>query len=118
MYAIHIACILGEEDIALHLLDFVIRTTLKTGHRMPLNEFISRPCGEGNTVLHLAAFMGMSRLTKKLIETGANVHKKNGRDYKPVDLVDDDETREVFTTVVPTGEPLSMKKMEASHAHL
>jgi hypothetical protein len=50
----------------------------------------------------------MSRLAKRLIETGANVHKKNGRHYKPVDLVDDNETRQVFTSVL-SGRILSLE---------
>ncbi|ORY51480.1 ankyrin [Rhizoclosmatium globosum] len=60
---------------------------------------MGRVWGDGNTVLHLASFLGMSDLVKRLLELGANPNKKNGRLYKPVDCCDTDETRNVFSTV-------------------
>jgi hypothetical protein len=67
-----------------------------------LLEFMGRTCGHGNTLLHLASFMGMSKLVRKLIEAGASVYKKNHRDYKPVDLVEDADTSFVFSHI-PCG---------------
>ncbi|KAI9093778.1 hypothetical protein DFS34DRAFT_563409, partial [Phlyctochytrium arcticum] len=52
--------------------------------------------GNGNTVLHLASFQGMSDLVKRLLELGAASRKKNERNYMPVDCADDDVTREIF----------------------
>lgn len=97
--AIQIACILGEEDIACDLLEFVAKITTEMESKKLLLEFIGRSCGTGNTVLHLAAFMGMDHLAKHLIELGANIYKKNKKNYRPVDLVDDEETRSVFSSV-------------------
>ena len=67
-----------------------------------LLEFLGRTCGNGNTLLHLASFMGMPRLVQKLIVAGASVYKRNERNYKPVDLVEDTETSLVFSSV-PSG---------------
>jgi ankyrin repeat protein len=64
-----------------------------------LLEFIGRTCGSGNNVLHLASYMGQDKLVKHLIELGANVYKKNAKNYRPVDLVDDEATRAVFSSV-------------------
>ncbi|KAJ3233163.1 hypothetical protein HDU81_002465 [Chytriomyces hyalinus] len=97
--AIQIACILGDEDSALDILDFVSSSTEEIGARKVLCEFMGRVWGDGNTVLHLASFLGMSELVKRLLELGANPNKKNGRLYKPVDCADTDETRVVFSTV-------------------
>lgn len=97
--ALHIACILGEEEIACELFEFLVKTTTDMEAKKLLFEFIGRPCASGNTVLHLASFMGLSRLVQRLIESGASVYKKNGRNYKPVDLVDDQETSLVFSTI-------------------
>ncbi|KAI8826419.1 hypothetical protein BJ741DRAFT_42600 [Chytriomyces cf. hyalinus JEL632] len=97
--AIQIACILGDEDSALDILDFVSSSTEEIGARKVLCEFMGRVWGDGNTVLHLASFLGMSELVKRLLELGANPNKKNGRLYKPVDCADTDETRIVFSTV-------------------
>ncbi|KAI9324136.1 hypothetical protein DFJ73DRAFT_259307, partial [Zopfochytrium polystomum] len=102
--AIHVACFLGDEEIALDILDFVARVTEDIQARKILYEFMSRVWGDGNTVLHLASFLGMSQLVKRLLELGANRHRKNGRKYKPVDCADDDETRVMFGTVGEGGE--------------
>ncbi|KAJ3319373.1 hypothetical protein HDU76_000575 [Blyttiomyces sp. JEL0837] len=97
--AIQIACILGDEEIALDILDFVTTITEEIQARKVLYEFMGRVWGNGNTVLHLASFLGMSDLVRKLLEMGANPNKKNERMYKPVDCADDDETRIIFGTV-------------------
>ncbi|KAI8587088.1 hypothetical protein BDZ88DRAFT_382514, partial [Geranomyces variabilis] len=87
--AIQIACVLNEEDIALDLLDFVARVTEEIESRKVLYEFMGRVWGNGNTVLHLASFQGMSALVKRLLELGAAGKKRNDRNYRPVDCADD-----------------------------
>ncbi|KAI8895817.1 hypothetical protein BC833DRAFT_517448, partial [Globomyces pollinis-pini] len=57
---------------------------------------LGRVWGDGNTALHLASFLGMSELVKKLIELGAATSKSNDRKYKPVDCAGDDITRMMF----------------------
>ncbi|TPX60453.1 hypothetical protein SpCBS45565_g07520 [Spizellomyces sp. 'palustris'] len=94
--AIQIACVLNEEDIALDILEFVARVTEEIESRKVLYEFMGRVWGNGNTVLHLASFQGMSELVKRLLELGAASRKKNERNYMPVDCADDDVTREMF----------------------
>ncbi|KAI8835877.1 hypothetical protein BC829DRAFT_365300, partial [Chytridium lagenaria] len=97
--AIQIACLLGDDEIASDILDFVHSVTEEIEARKVLYEFMGRVWGNGNTVLHLASFLGMSDLVKRLIELGANPNKKNERNYKPVDCADDDRTRNMFNTV-------------------
>jgi hypothetical protein len=97
--ALQIACILGEEDIALDILDFVTRITEEIEAKKVLYEFMGRVWGDGNTPLHLASFMGMSDLVTKMIELGAATSKVNNRKYKPVDCAGDDLTRMAFETV-------------------
>ncbi|KAJ3095201.1 hypothetical protein HDU97_007152 [Phlyctochytrium planicorne] len=97
--AIQIACVLGDEEIASDILEFVYKVTEEIEARKVLYEFMGRVWGNGNTVLHLASFLGMSDLVKRLIELGANPNKKNERSYKPVDCADDDGTRIMFSTV-------------------
>lgn len=97
--AIQIACILGEEDIALDILEFITDITEDMEARKVLYEFMGRIWGDGNTTLHLASFMGMCDLVTRLIELGAATSKANNRKYKPVDCAGDDLTRNVFETV-------------------
>nr|KAJ3418265.1 hypothetical protein HK105_000128 [Polyrhizophydium stewartii] len=97
--AIQIACILGDEEIAIDILDFVVRVTEEIDARKVLYEFMGRVWGNGNTVLHLASFLGMSDLVKRLLELGAAAGKINDRKYRPVDCADDDLTRSMFETV-------------------
>jgi hypothetical protein len=97
--AIQIATLLGEEDIAIDILEFVIQITEEIHARKVLYEFMGRAWGEGNTLLHLASFMGMTELVTRLIELGAATAKQNNNKYKPVDCACDDETRDVFETV-------------------
>ena len=97
--ALHISCIQGEEEMAQLLLEFVSDITQEINAKKVLYEFMGRVWGNGNTVLHLAAFMGMSNIVKRLLELGAAPNKMNERKYKPVDCCDDDITRGMFTNV-------------------
>ncbi|KAJ3127054.1 hypothetical protein HK098_006851 [Nowakowskiella sp. JEL0407] len=103
--AIQIACMLGDEDMAIEILEFVYRITNEMEARKVMYEFLGRVWGSGNTVLHLAAFHGMSMLVEKLITHGANPNKKNDRGYRPVDCTDDHETRKAFTCVSEASRP-------------
>ena len=94
---LHIACILGEDEIASDILEFVVYITDEIHSKKILFEFIGRVWGDGNTVLHLVSFQGMSKLVRRLLELGANPNKKNSRHYRPVDCADDDETRFMFS---------------------
>ncbi|KAI8825044.1 uncharacterized protein EV422DRAFT_243290 [Fimicolochytrium jonesii] len=97
--AIQIACVLSEEDIALDILDFVARVTEEIESRKVLYEFMGRVWGNGNTVVHLASFQGMSELVKRLLQLGAASRKRNDRGYRPVDCADDQVTTLMFSTV-------------------
>ena len=97
--ALQIACLLGEEDIALDILEFVTRITEEIQSKKILYEFMGRIWGDGNTTLHLASFMGMTDLVTQLLELGATKGKSNNRKYKPVDCTNDQQTREVFETI-------------------
>ncbi|KAI8913197.1 ankyrin repeat-containing domain protein [Gorgonomyces haynaldii] len=82
---IQISCILGDEELCLDILQFVTRVTEEIDARKVLYEFMGRVWGNGNTILHMAAFMGMADLVKRLLELGAAAGKVNERKYKPVD---------------------------------
>ncbi|KAJ3178405.1 hypothetical protein HDU85_005203 [Gaertneriomyces sp. JEL0708] len=99
MNLLHLACIMNEEDMALEILNFVSAVTDEIEARKILYEFMGRIWGNGNTVLHLASFMGMSELVERLLQLGATKRKKNERGYRPVDCADDDVTRDKFNTV-------------------
>lgn len=96
----HIAVLLGHEDVAIAFLDFVIKITDEIQAKKVLYEFMGRVWGDGNTTLHLASFMGMNELVTIMIELGAATGKSNNQKYKPVDCAGDDLTRNVFETVV------------------
>ncbi|KAJ1555140.1 hypothetical protein HK096_008407 [Nowakowskiella sp. JEL0078] len=107
--AMHITCMLGDEDMALEILEFVFRITDEIDARKVLYEFLGRVWGFGNTVLHLAAFHGMSGLVEKLLQHGANPNKKNDRGYRPVDCTEDNETRLVFNVAREISSPAKQK---------
>jgi hypothetical protein len=94
--ALHIACFLGEEELACIVLDYVARVTKSMDARKVLYEFLGRVWGDGNTALHLASFFGMDDLVQRLLKLGANMNKRNDRKYKAVDCADDDATRKLF----------------------
>ncbi|KAL3895769.1 MAG: hypothetical protein SGCHY_004497 [Lobulomycetales sp.] len=96
---------LGDEDVALEILEFVSNFTQEIDAKKILYEFMGRVWGNGNTVLHLASFMGMCDLVKRLLELGAAQNKVNERKYKPVDCADDDEMRKMFSTVTALEPP-------------
>ena len=98
--AIQIACILGDEEIALDILEFVNGVTEEINAKKVLYEFMGRIWGNANTVLHLASFSGMSDLVKRLLELGATASKANERKYRAVDCADDDTTRRMFEKIV------------------
>jgi hypothetical protein len=83
-------------EIATDILEFVAKETEEMEARKILLEFMGKVWGEGNTVLHLASFLGISGLVKRLLELGANMNKRNQRSYKAVDCADDDITRNLF----------------------
>ncbi|KAG0318969.1 hypothetical protein BGZ99_005360 [Dissophora globulifera] len=93
---IQIACLLFNEEMALDLLNFVAKASDELESRKILYEFMGKMWGDGNTTLHLASFLGMADLTKRLLDLGANVYKMNDRKYKPVDCADENTTRSLF----------------------
>jgi hypothetical protein len=101
---IQIACILGDEELALDILEFVAQVTEVIEAKKVLYEFMGRVWGNSNTTLHLASFMGMGDLVKRMIELGAATTRLNDRHYKPVDCADDEATTKIFeTTTGPEG---------------
>lgn len=103
---IQIACFLFNEDLALDLLNFVVKASDELESKKILYEFMGKMWGDGNTTLHLASFLGMADLTKRLLDLGANVYKMNDRKYKPVDCADENTTRTLFLNLTE-GEILS-----------
>ncbi|KAF9938275.1 hypothetical protein BGZ65_000120 [Modicella reniformis] len=93
---IQIACFLFNEEMALDLLNFVAKASEELESKKILYEFMGKMWGDGNTTLHLASFLGMADLTKRLLDLGANVYKMNARKYKPVDCADENTTMSLF----------------------
>ena len=96
---IQIACFLGEEELALDLIEFVAMEADLLETRKILLELLGRVWGNGNTLLHLASFHGMADLVRRLLELGASTNKKNELGYKPVDCADDEQTRRLFQEI-------------------
>jgi hypothetical protein len=78
---LHVASMLGEEEIAMELVEYMYRHT-GTEKRLLLLEFLGKVWGDANTCLHLASFQGQHNLVKLLLDYGANPNKKNSRGYK------------------------------------
>ncbi|KAF9999593.1 hypothetical protein BGZ80_003470 [Entomortierella chlamydospora] len=93
---IQIACFLFNEEMALDMLNFVAKASEELESKKILYEFMGKMWGDGNTTLHLASFLGMADLTKRLLDLGANVYKMNDRKYKPVDCADENTTMSLF----------------------
>ncbi|KAG0042473.1 hypothetical protein BGZ83_000415, partial [Gryganskiella cystojenkinii] len=93
---IQIACFLFNEEMALDMLNFVAKASDELESKKILYEFMGKMWGDGNTTLHLASFLGMADLTKRLLDLGANVYKMNDRKYKPVDCADENTTLTLF----------------------
>jgi ankyrin repeat protein len=83
----------------LEILEFVYDFTAEIDAKKVLYEFMGRIWGNGNTALHLAAFMGLNELARRLLELGAAPNKVNERKYKPVDCANGEEMMDVFATV-------------------
>ncbi|KAI0236414.1 hypothetical protein L0F63_003312 [Massospora cicadina] len=98
--ALQSACLSGEEELAVAIIDYVAKQSEIMSTKKVLYEFMSKVWGAGNTALHLASFMGMANLVKRLIDLGANVNKRNERHYRAVDCADDDTTRALFLNLI------------------
>ncbi|KAG0094905.1 hypothetical protein BGZ93_006569 [Podila epicladia] len=72
---IQVACFLFNEELALDLLNFVATACEELESRKILYEFMGKLWGDGNTTLHLASFLGMADLTKRLLDLGANAQQ-------------------------------------------
>ncbi|KAG0210889.1 hypothetical protein BGX33_004619 [Mortierella sp. NVP41] len=103
---IQIACFLFNEEMALDMLNFVAKASEELESKKILYEFMGKMWGEGNTTLHLASFLGMADLTKRLLDLGANVYKMNHRKYKPVDCADENTTMSLFLNLTEGQESL------------
>ncbi|KAF9974555.1 hypothetical protein BGZ73_002039 [Actinomortierella ambigua] len=93
---IQIACFLFMEDLALDILNYVATASDTLGSKKILYEFMGKLWGDGNTTLHIASFLGMADLTKRLLDLGANFNKMNDHKYKPVDCADENTTLSLF----------------------
>ena len=109
---IQIACMLGDEDIASDILDYVYEQTVPRGQKILLVQFLGQTWGDGNTTLHLASFQGMSDVVRRLLECGAATRKRNGRGYKAVDCTDDQVTREIFQSGLESYASLSLDQLK------
>ncbi|ORZ39831.1 ankyrin repeat-containing domain protein [Catenaria anguillulae PL171] len=94
---IQIACFLGEEELALDIVNHLAREAESVGSKYALKALLASMWGNGNTTLHLASFLGMAELVAKILEVHPALAKKaNDRKVKPVDCTDDDVTRMHF----------------------
>jgi hypothetical protein len=87
----------AEEELALDLLDYFFRATETLGGRKALlHEFLAHQFGNGNTSLHLAAFMGMEQVCRRLLELGASLTRANSRGLRPLDCTLAPGVKELF----------------------
>lgn len=52
--------------------------------------------GGSNTALHLATLCGALDLVKMLLDRGADANMKNDKDFRPIDVADDEEMSKLF----------------------
>ncbi|KAF9160003.1 hypothetical protein DFQ26_005975 [Actinomortierella ambigua] len=116
---IQIACFLFIEDLALDILNYVATASDTLESKKILYEFMGKLWGDGNTTLHVASFLGMADLTKRLLDLGANFNKMNDHKYKPVDCADENTTRSLFLNLtedysqIPTS-PMSESALDTN----
>ncbi|KAI8380867.1 hypothetical protein BD560DRAFT_432058 [Blakeslea trispora] len=87
--ALEIALLQKREHIA-----YILLQTLKQ-HASPseCKQFLNHQWGkQGNTALHLAAFWGMSKLVRLMLEMEADPFVKNNRQLKPIDCTTHSDT--------------------------
>lgn len=90
-------CLLDLENVLTCILNFIYLNCFYFNYFNCLNfVLMSKRWGQGNSLLHLASFMGMDQTCKLLIEWGVPWNIRNDRGYRPVDCADDDECRWVF----------------------
>ncbi|KAG0231749.1 hypothetical protein BGW41_002101 [Actinomortierella wolfii] len=115
---IQIACFLFIEDLALDILNYVATASDTLESKKILYEFMGKLWGDGNTTLHLASFLGMADLTKRLLDLGANFNKMNDHKYKPVDCADENTTLSLFLNLTEEGHTLHNLPTSASAPRL
>ena len=54
--------------------------------------------GGGNTALHMATFLGARDIVRRLLERGCNAARKNAKGFKPMDVLDDEEMRKIYSS--------------------
>lgn len=99
--ALHMAIILGDEEMAVDILNYFKKYSEKSNSKMLLREFMGRTWGAGNTALHLASFMEMSEVVALLLKLGASKNKRNDKGNRPQDCTFDPTVAELFRTVEP-----------------
>ncbi|KAK9767606.1 hypothetical protein K7432_002492 [Basidiobolus ranarum] len=93
---LQLACLYSREKIALQILDFLSKELNKRESKDLLFNTISHVWGRGNTTLHLASFVGLTTLVKRLLELDMNPYVKNDLGYSSVDCATEHETKKVF----------------------
>ncbi|KAJ3366589.1 hypothetical protein GGF31_008010 [Allomyces arbusculus] len=93
---VQVACFLGEEEIALDLVNFMAKGN-DVASKVAVTDLLGHAWGGRNTTLHLASFLGMADLVARILAlVPALVIEKNNRKYLPVDCTDDVVTQSHF----------------------
>ncbi|KAI8874946.1 ankyrin [Backusella circina FSU 941] len=86
--ALEIALYQKKQEAALAILFFLkSNASEKECHR-----FLNHQDGQGNTALHLAAFWGMSKLVRLMLEMGSDPFLRNTRKLRPTDCTTHSES--------------------------
>ncbi|KNE62286.1 hypothetical protein AMAG_18840 [Allomyces macrogynus ATCC 38327] len=93
---VQVACFLGEEEIALDLVNFMAKGN-DVASKVAVTDLLGHAWGGRNTTLHLASFLGMADLVARILAlVPALGIEKNNRKYLPVDCTDDVVTQTHF----------------------
>ncbi|KAI8084246.1 uncharacterized protein B0P05DRAFT_466725 [Gilbertella persicaria] len=112
--ALEIALLQKHDHVA-----YVLLQTLKQ-HATPMEckQFLNHQWGkQGNTALHLAAFWGMSKLVRLMLEMEADPFVKNNRQLRPIDCATHPDTITLLEqknqqTIITKRPSLLLKKAE------
>lgn len=88
--ALELALLQKHDHIAFYILQLLKQNSTPAQNK----QFLNHQWGKGgNTALHLAAFWGLSKIVRLMIELGADPILENNRQLKPIDCATNSDTQ-------------------------